>query len=87
MYNGWANYETWLCFSWFSNEEQLYRVACEAAQSVREASELAELYKGHVISEAPELETGIYRDLLRAAIGKIDFQEIAEAFLEGEKDK
>lgn len=86
MYNGWKNYETWLVYSWFNNDERLYNTASKVAADLKRgsqsAAELAELYMGHVKSEAPDTEPGIYRDLLQSAIDNVDFHEIAAAFME-----
>ena len=30
-YNGWTNWETWNCYCWMTNEEELYHLACKAS--------------------------------------------------------
>ena len=102
-YNGWANYETWCVKLWMDNEEGSYRhwqAASEEAwdqaeddrssrhQTRKQSAEniLADrLLEEH--EEAKPLVGGVFGDLLGAAMGEVDWHEIAGALLEDYKDE
>lgn len=98
IYNGHKNYETWLVSLWLDNDEGTHRYWREAAQEAREeATEnpskyltpdryavylLARRLKNEV-TEGDDLPTeGMAADLLGAAFGEVDWDSIAEGFLE-----
>lgn len=94
-YNGWTNYETWCGNMWLSNDEGTYIATRELAQemhgdgenidaddAVRDLAEALEAY----VDEMPEVtavtETASFvSDLLSAALGEVDWREIAENLL------
>lgn len=84
-YNGWSNYETWCVNLWLSNEESSQRqwtgrareLATETGAPIRLADEL----KTWVTEEAPELKPSLYSDLLMAALGSVNWLEIARELL------
>ena len=85
-YNGWTNYETWLVKLWIDNEYAWYQEWKDRAsrRTKEESYELAKEIKdwlGELQDEA-ELTTGLFADLINAAICEVDFDEIAEALLE-----
>lgn len=98
-YNGWTNYETWAAKLWMDNEEGSYRSWQDAAQEAYDDAEsdsidtreenaarvLAERIKEEIDDGAPEV-SGMYSDLLSAAISEINFHEIAASLIE-EVDK
>ena len=43
---------------------------------------LADRIKEDVTEGAPELDSGLYSDLLHAALSKVDWHEVAETFLD-----
>lgn len=94
-YNGWTNYETWLTALWFLDwhltgadfltDEEIE----EAAQARTEydfyriAGRLAERVRDQV-EEFRELESncsGLFSDLLNAALSRVDWADIANAWL------
>jgi hypothetical protein len=96
-YNGWTNYETWNVALWLDNDQGTYNYVRELAdEAKRESAEhqdrydtrtpeglLAERLKDLVEDGSPLAEeASMYADLLGAAIGAVDWYEIAEAILE-----
>ena len=97
-YNGWTNYETWLCALWLDNEQCDYRYWTGVAQSnydlataskifTREehaTTELAALLKSHHEESADHLTgiTGFWADLIGAALSEVNWREIAEHYID-----
>ena len=87
-YNGWANYETWCVHLWLTNEEGSYRYWREEAGRHRKKSgedasgTLAEQLKSELEEASPIEEASLFSDLLNAALGEVDWFEVADAFLE-----
>jgi len=96
-YNGWTNYETWLVKLWMDNEEgaqRLWRsIAGDAIQQITETkyewesvddarvSALADLLKEWHDGNMPE-GSGVYADLLSAALNEVEWREIARSLLD-----
>lgn len=85
-YNGWKNYETWLCQLWIDNERTRYEFYRETAKKltgerINRVYELSLFIEDGFEKEQP-LVTGFYADLLTSAIAKIDFYEIAESIID-----
>ena len=85
-YNGWTNYETWNVALWWGEsgmsgywigeaEEML-----EADDSDDVAVQLADRMKSETIDEMPTV-TGMYADLLKAALDEVNWREIAEHYV------
>jgi hypothetical protein len=94
-YNGWTNYETWNLNLWLGEDtgEMWTERAQELLDEAREedlegeatlrahaAIRLAEEIESDVTASAPEL-SGFYADILSAALGEVNFQEIAEHYV------
>lgn len=97
QYNGWANYETWAVKLWIDNEEPSYRHALSLAtehysdasadktfsRSERARFGLADALKEMLEDGNPLTgEASVYSDLLSAALSEVNWDEIAEAYIE-----
>lgn len=89
--NGYKNFETWNCYNWLTVEESsVFKWEAAAREALatgggdkeQAAVILAQQIKEAVEDAAPELEPGLYYDLLQAALQEIDFTEVAATFLE-----
>jgi hypothetical protein len=93
-YNGWTNYETWVINLWMSNEEGSYRYWHDVTADVmREHDEddheiahgnalraLADQLKTYHEEAMPEVQ-GVWSDLLTAALGEVNWYEIARTMV------
>lgn len=101
-YNGWTNYETWCVKLWIDNDEGEYEMWREAAREAWSEAEhsgnefverregrarilLVGRLKDYFDEQAPET-VGVYADLLNAALGEVDWYEIAQAMLDDERE-
>jgi hypothetical protein len=95
-YNGWGNYETWAVALWIDNDQRNYshgQLSAQNAYDNAEASEsftreeqavidLANELKEWIESENPlASDVSMFADLLNAALGEVDWHEIAEHLL------
>jgi hypothetical protein len=92
-YNGWTNYETWnvalwwgesgMDGYWYGEAESLLDAADEDADDYEDdvIRELADRMKDETTEEMPVV-TGMWADLLMAAIGSVNWREIAEGVIE-----
>lgn len=100
-YNGWTNYETWNVKLWIDNEQGSQEYWREQTQDAwRHAREnqawqgstrkestiatLADMLKSEHEENTPTV-TGVYADLLNAALSEVNWHEIAENMLEDEE--
>lgn len=83
-YNGWKNYETWNVKLWLDNEQGSSEEARDMARRARSVNDLAEQLKDWVNEMAPDLGASCFADLLNAALGEVDWYEMAESYYEEE---
>ena len=85
-YNGWKNYETWNIKLWLDNDEFIHGYWRDVAHGLKDLvnaeRQLAEQLKEEHESALPDELTGWQADLLRGALGSVDWYEIAESLLE-----
>jgi hypothetical protein len=88
-YNGWTNYETWVVKLWMDNEEGTYEYWKEVTTTLPPTGpdgwqagkyELAKILKVEHEEALPDLE-GFAVDLLNAALGEVNWNEIAESLI------
>lgn len=80
-YNGWTNYETWLVNLWLTNDEgsdEMARECCKAGREYESGKALREM----VEEWNPCQESGLFADLVGAALSAVNWQEIAEHYTE-----
>lgn len=78
-YNGWKNYQTWLTYTWLTNDEEEWSYWSELAEK-HTVSDLMEMLK-HDFNESIDesmLDSGLLIDLLIDSVSEIDFRELAE---------
>ena len=97
-YNGWTNYETWNVKLWMDNDEstchywqeqtdELWKRARKnqawpgSTRKESAAAQLADTLKSECEENQPEV-SGMYADLLGAALSEVNWLEIAENMLE-----
>ena len=82
--NGWTNSETHSFYNWLMNDEILYdytmRLTQDAGREADPARYLSDKLKETIQNESWEV-LGICGELLKIAIDRINFNEIAESLL------
>jgi len=78
-YNGWANYETWCVNLWLTNEPGTEEDLRMLAQTNTGLSHRADCLRDYVLNMDPPLDdSNMFTDLLRSALGNVDWREIIE---------
>jgi hypothetical protein len=100
-YSGWANYETWAVKLWIDNEQGSYyhwqeqarecissAVATSYSTEEEEATrELARRLRSEHEDAAESCTVpGVFGDLVAAALGNVDWGEIADSMVEEAKE-
>lgn len=95
-YNGWKNYETWAVSLWLDNDSGTSAYWWDAAREALADAEptpvltraeaariaLAGRLKDELEEGVPCPDSGLYTDLLYAALEEVDWHEVAASFLE-----
>lgn len=94
-YNGWKNYETWAVALWMDNEQGTADAYRERAQKIYANAEthypftkeenailaFSEALKEEYEENTPT-STGVYADLLNAALSEVNWYEIAKHYID-----
>jgi hypothetical protein len=92
-YNGWTNYETWNVALWLGNDEgsyhywnhQAYQCLQDAEGDKQEAALILARYLESEITEMNPLadhQASTYSDMLTAALGRVNWDEIARHWID-----
>ena len=88
-YNGWSNYPTWALFNYLENYSRANEWVNKQCEELTESEEDADVQidilkrriSGWVDNNKPWWPEDLFRNILYHAIGMIDFQEIAEHYI------
>ena len=85
-YNGWTNYETWLCNLWFENFEftdlDMFDGCEDKDDILRVIKNYIKDYVEEVVEESRGNASGFINDLISSALGEIDYYDIAEHYVD-----
>jgi len=84
-YQGWTNRATWNVSLWLNNDEGLYLAAREYTDHAENDVALAETLEDLVRRHVEEKAEGILGDLVGIVLSQVNWEEIAQGFLEGRK--
>ena len=80
-YNGWHNYETWVCALWLQNDQGSCSYWEEMTNECEDVYSLSQMIKDEIEEGDPTNDqASLYSDLMSAAISEINFNEIAHHF-------
>lgn len=80
-YNGWFNYETWVCALWLQNDQGSCSYWEEMTNECDSVYDLSKMIEEEVKDNDPTNDqASLYSDLMSAAISEINFNEIAHHF-------
>ena len=80
-YNGWTNYETWVTNLWMDASQGSQEFWRDTARECESAYDLGQAIKAYHDEFAPET-TGVFADLLGAALHSVNWTEIANHILD-----
>ncbi len=80
-YNGWPSYETWLVFTWLTNDPVTYEDCVSLVRAADDAHDAADALKSNVEDQSPLVEeASLSTDLVNAALGRVDWAALARHF-------
>jgi hypothetical protein len=81
-YHGWPTYETWLVYTWLTNDAATYglTLATLADAGTGHADEALKMLVEEIEPLAEDV--GLHHDLLTASYGHVDWRALARAFAE-----
>ena len=92
-YNGWTNKPTWAVALWIDNDRGLQQATSEAASDYVRSDEesakhdLSDWLKDYIENDIyPELPASMYSDLLNWALAYVDWDSLAEHYVEAAKE-
>ena len=93
-YNGWTNYETWLCNMWFNYFD--FTEQMELFDNCEDNCDVLDIIEDYIkqsveefveCSLSPASQHGFIHDMLNAAISEIDWRDIAEHYVDDVVDE
>ena len=86
-YNGWRNYETWLCNLWFDNffvedAANMYAMAEDESEAIMLLESYIEDTVTELVMGGIDDASGFLPDIMGAVFRIIDFREIAEHYID-----
>jgi len=86
-YNGYTNKPTWAVSLWINNDEELQSQVLELARHGKDVYNVADLLKTLFTDKYYPLdEASVYMDLLNWALVYVDWDELAEHFINDAKE-
>lgn len=94
-YNGWTNYETWDAAMWLEGLNDIAQDIYDNVESDDTFSRdevatftMSEYLEEYVDEQIPDIESGLFADILNAGLSEINYHEIASNYIyEVEKDE
>lgn len=78
---GWPSYETWLTYTWLSNDSVIDETCSLLAKSASTLTDASDALEDFVEEHLTLLEeAGLAPDLLRAALRHVDWRRLAERY-------
>jgi hypothetical protein len=93
-YNGWSNYETWLCNMWFDNFD--FTDMMDMFDNCEDNCDVLDVIVNYIkeyveefveCSLSPASQHGFIHDMLNAVISEIDWRDIAEHYVDDVVDE
>lgn len=93
-YNGWSNYETWLCNMWFNDFD--FTDMMDMFGNCKDNCDVLDIIQNYIkehveeyveYSLSPGDQHGFMHDMLNAAVSEIDFRDIAEHYVDDVVDE
>jgi hypothetical protein len=76
--NGWPSYETWLVYTWLTNDPVTCEDCTSLAKTADDEHDAARALKDSVEEESPLVEgANLYSDLVTAALSHVDWVALA----------
>jgi hypothetical protein len=86
-YNGCTNHATWLVKLWLSNDYGLYHTCRDIIRHTHGKYNATQNLKEEILAMNPlEDSNGLFVDLLNSALSEVDWDSVAETFIEEEND-
>ena len=80
------NYETYLLDLWVNNDQETYTFWRFQAMG-ETLADLAAMMQDHYSSLAEDVSEPFFVDLINAALGSVDWEDVAEAFVDEDEDE
>lgn len=87
-YNGWTNKPTWAVALWIDNDQGFQEMVLEAARNDKDDAHLLAGWLQDTFTDEfyPDLAASMYSDLLNWALAYVDWDSLAEHYIEQAKE-